>query len=175
MSTTQEEHPVWELPLESGSLFLMPCPGTKGVDLTTSLQQLQTDGCRAVVTLLTFEEIEVKNVTQLGDETQRLGMQWFHIVIEDDHVPDQPFAQKWREASPALHQLLDQGDKVAIHCMGGSGRTGMVAFHLLHEKGWDIDTIIEQVRQRRPGAYTVPMQMEYIQSVAAAAAKRTSD
>lgn len=38
-------HPTWQLDLDSGALVLTPCPGTKGVDLQTSLQQLKRAGC----------------------------------------------------------------------------------------------------------------------------------
>ncbi|MGR5542522.1 phosphatase, partial [Vibrio campbellii] len=58
------------------------------------------------------------------------------------------------------------GGKVAMHCMGGSGRTGLFAAHLLLEKNWPLDKIISEVQALRPGAFTKPVQVDYIQSVA---------
>ncbi|NVD08172.1 phosphatase [Vibrio sp. JPW-9-11-11] len=160
-------HPTWQLNLDSGALVLTPCPGTKGVGLMASLEQLKQQGVEAIVTALDDAELASKQVEALGRETQQLGMQWFQIEIEDDCAPDQRFTTKWQQASPVLHQIVDRGGKVALHCMGGSGRTGLFAAHLLLEKGWPLENIITQVQALRPGAFTKPVQLDYITAVAA--------
>jgi protein-tyrosine phosphatase len=50
--------------------------------------------------------------------------------------------------------------------MGGSGRTGLFAAHLLLEKGWSLDEIISRVQALRPGAFTKQVQVDYIKAVA---------
>ncbi len=92
-------HPTWQLDLDSGALVLTPCPGTKGVDLQTSLQQLKEQGVQAVVTALDNAELASKDVADLGEVTQQLGMKWFQIEIEDDCAPSEDFAVKWQQAS----------------------------------------------------------------------------
>lgn len=159
-------HPTWQLDLDCGALVLTPCPGTKGIDLDTSLAQLKEQGVEAIVTALDSAELASKDVAALGEKTQQLGMQWFQIEIEDDCAPDDAFATKWQQASPTLHQIVDNGGKVAMHCMGGSGRTGLFAAHLLLEKGWSLDEIIRRVQALRPGAFTKPVQVDYIKAVA---------
>ncbi|EKN4583958.1 cyclin-dependent kinase inhibitor 3 family protein [Vibrio parahaemolyticus] len=159
-------HPTWQLDLDSGALVLTPCPGTKGVDLQTSLQQLKEQGVQAVVTALDNAELASKDVADLGEVTQQLGMKWFQIEIEDDCAPSEDFAMKWQQASPELHAILAQDGKVAMHCMGGSGRTGLFAAHLLLEKEWTLDDIVREVQALRPGAFTKPVQLEYIERVA---------
>lgn len=159
-------HPTWQLELESGALVLTPCPGTKDVALQASLEQLKEQGVQAVVTALDNAELAAKNVSELGDITQQLGMKWFQIEIEDDCAPDEVFATKWQQASPELHAILARGGKVAMHCMGGSGRTGLFAAHLLLEKEWALDDIVREVQALRPGAFTKPVQVEYIERVA---------
>lgn len=159
-------HPTWQLDLEKGALILTPCPGTKETDLDTSLAQLKEQGVEAIVTALDDAELASKDVAALGEKIQALGMQWFQIEIEDDCAPGAEFAAKWQAASPALHAVVDNGGKVAMHCMGGSGRTGLLAAHLLLEKEWSLETIFEQVKALRPGAFTKPVQIDYIQSVA---------
>ncbi|QIA62176.1 phosphatase [Vibrio astriarenae] len=159
-------HPTWQLDLEKGALILTPCPGTKETDLDASLAQLKEQGVEAIVTALDDAELASKDVAALGEKTQALGMQWFQIEIEDDCAPGAEFAAKWQAASPALHAVVDNGGKVAMHCMGGSGRTGLLAAHLLLEKEWSLETIFEQVKALRPGAFTKPVQIDYIQSVA---------
>ncbi|MFV8462848.1 cyclin-dependent kinase inhibitor 3 family protein [Vibrio campbellii] len=159
-------HPTWQLDLEQGALILTPCPGTKEADLDASLVQLKEQGVKAIVTALDDAELASKDVAALGEKTRALGMQWFQIEIEDDCAPGADFAAKWSAASPELHKIVDSGAKVAMHCMGGSGRTGLFAAHLLLEKGWDLDKIVQEVQALRPGAFTKPIQVEYINGVA---------
>jgi len=160
-------HPTWQLDLEKGALILTPCPGTKEADLDASLAQLKEQGVEAIVTALDDSELASKDVSALGEKTRALGMQWFQIEIEDDCAPGAEFAAKWQAATTTLHNVVDNGGKVAMHCMGGSGRTGLLAAHLLLEKGWDLDKIIQEVQALRPGAFTKPVQVDYISAVAA--------
>ena len=159
-------HPTWQLNVDSGALVLTPCPGTKDVDLETALTQLKQQGVEAIVTALDTQELASKGVSELGEKAQQLGMQWFQIEIEDDCAPGAEFIAKWQQASPALHQVIDNGGKVAMHCMGGSGRTGLLAAHLLLEKEWQLDDIVREVQALRPGAFTKSVQVDYIQQVA---------
>ncbi|MEZ8822023.1 cyclin-dependent kinase inhibitor 3 family protein [Vibrio sp. 10N.222.54.A1] len=159
-------HPTWQLDLDTGALVLTPCPGTKEATLDASLAQLKEQGVEAIVTALDDHELASKDVAALGEKTRALGMQWFQIEIEDDCAPGADFAAKWQAASPALHQVVDNGGKVAMHCMGGSGRTGLLSAHLLLEKSWDMSKIVQEVQALRPGAFTKPIQVEYINGVA---------
>ncbi|MGR5238505.1 cyclin-dependent kinase inhibitor 3 family protein [Vibrio alfacsensis] len=158
-------HPTWQLDLETGALILTPCPGTKGVELQASLEQLKAQGVEAVVTALDNSELAAQDVSELGEITQQLGMKWFQIEIEDDCAPNEEFAAKWQQASPELHAILAKGGKVAMHCLGGSGRTGLFAAHLLLEKDWALEDIVREVQALRPGAFTKPVQVEYIERV----------
>lgn len=160
-------HPTWQLDVENGALVLTPCPGTKGVELEASLAQLKEQGVEAIVTALDDAELASKDVSELGAKAQQLGMQWFQIEIEDDCAPGAEFAAKWQAASPELHKIVDNGGKVAMHCMGGSGRTGLFAAHLLLEKQWKLEDIVREVQALRPGAFTKAVQVEYITAVAA--------
>ena len=157
-------HPTWELPILAGksALVLTPCPGTKEADLFTSLTQLKAQGVQTVVTALEFDEMTKEGVSQLPEQTKALGMTWFHLPIEDDCAPSENFCSQWEKISPELHKIINEGGKLAFHCMGGSGRTGLLAAHLLLELNWDIETIKSQVQALRPGAFTKPLQIEYI-------------
>lgn len=92
-------------------------------------------------------------------------MSWYHQPIEDDEAPDEHFDARWEEISPQVHEALQQGGKVVLHCMGGSGRTGLLAAHILLELGWKLETIKSEVQALRPGAFTKPLQVEYIDKV----------
>lgn len=162
-------HPIWQLKVnktdDEAALILTPCPGTKGVSLRDSLMQLKEQGAEAIVTALTMDEMVSKDVQQLEEVSRSLAMKWFHLPIEDDRAPESDFATKWNAVSSELHAILDNNGKVVMHCMGGSGRTGLLAAHLLLEKGWEIDSIVNEVQALRPGAYTKPVQVEYLETL----------
>lgn len=162
-------HPTWLLPLnqQGSGLVLTPCPGTKGVELESSLEQLKAQGVTVVVTALSDEELAEKSVEQLGEQVQALGMTWFQLEIEDDCAPGASFQLKWDGVSSDIQTALDNNQKVAMHCIGGSGRTGLLAAHALLERDWALDDIVGEVQALRPGAFTKPLQVEYIQQVAA--------
>ncbi|REG77584.1 cyclin-dependent kinase inhibitor 3 family protein [Marinomonas pollencensis] len=161
-------HPTWELPLpdtEAG-LVLTPCPGTKDASLSDSIAELKKQGVMAIVTALSLEEMQDRGVASLPEEVEQAGLKWFHLPIEDDCAPGADFIAKWQQASPELHQTIKKGQKIALHCMGGSGRTGLLAAHLLLEREWPLEQIISEVQALRPGAFTKQVQVQYIQQFA---------
>ncbi|MDO6708640.1 tyrosine-protein phosphatase [Photobacterium sp. 1_MG-2023] len=163
-------HPTWTLPVNAQSaLVLTPCPGTKGVPLAESLAQLKAQGVRAVVTAINAQEMAEKDVAGLGQLVAQASMLWAHTPIEDDAAPGADFAAQWQAASPQLHTMIEEGGKIALHCMGGSGRTGLLAAHLLLAQGWPLDRIIADVQALRPGAFTKAIQVDYIRQVASPA------
>ncbi|CAM4234843.1 phosphatase domain-containing putative toxin [Vibrio neonatus] len=160
-------HPTWELLIDNGAaLVLTPCPGTKELGLDESLAQLKEQGVEAIVTAINVEEMTHKNVLELGEKTKALGLKWFHLPIEDDCAPDHEFAEQWVSVSPELHQIVNNGGKIAMHCMGGSGRTGLLAANLLLELGWSLPKVITEVKTLRPGAFSKPIQVNYAEALA---------
>lgn len=157
-------HPIWQLEVfdNGAALILTPCPGTKGVELATSLRELKEQGAVAVITALETEEMDSAGVSALPEMAKQSGLEWYHLPIEDDHAPDANFETKRLAISPRIHQILADGGKVVLHCMGGSGRTGLLAAHILLELDWELDRIIREVQALRPGAFTKPLQVEYI-------------
>jgi protein-tyrosine phosphatase len=160
-------HPFDIFPLDNGAAFIFtPCPGTKQVELKTALEQLAAAGATAVLTLMESEEMQRNQVTDLPRFCTELNLQWFHLPIEDDHAPQQEFATAWQAARDNIHALLDSGKTIAIHCKGGSGRTGLVAGQILLERGMHLDTVIEKIRALRPNSLQVPAHQTYIKTIA---------
>ncbi len=157
-------HPSDLLPLnqDSAGLILTPCPGTKGVDVVTALDQLQSAGATAVVTLMPASEMASHGVSDLARLCAQRGLRWFHLPIEDDHAPADDFTLAWQEQRLALHGLLDAGQKVAIHCKGGSGRTGLMAAQILLERGWSKDDAVAAVKALRPNALSLAVHQDHL-------------
>lgn len=161
-------HPFTPLVIHDdvGQILFTPCPGTKEVSLQNSLEQLAAAGATAVITLMPQEEMERNVVTDLPKLCAQLGLDWFHLPIEDDHAPEQAFQNAWQHAKDKILSLLDAGKAIAIHCKGGTGRTGLVAAQILLARGMPIDEVIDRVRAVRPNALRIPMQQEYIAKTA---------
>ncbi|MGF1739145.1 dual specificity protein phosphatase family protein [Photobacterium satsumensis] len=157
-------HPFWTLPLDdSGTLLLTPCPGTKEVSLHDSLVQLKEAGAAAVLTALEPEDLPEGGLEALAEECRGLGMRWFHLPIEDDCAPGAQFDANFPEANKAAQAMLDNGDAIAVHCMGGSGRTGLIAARIMLSRGAELSSTIEKIQALRPGAFQRQPHIDYIQ------------
>ncbi len=149
-----------------GQLLFTPCPGTKDVGLQQSLEQLAAAGASAILTLMPQDEMQRNAVIDLPELCAQLGLEWFHLPIEDDHAPEQLFQEAWQQSRERIHALVNDGKSIAIHCKGGSGRTGLVAAQILLERGLPLDEVIERVRAIRPNALQIPAHQEYITNTA---------
>jgi protein-tyrosine phosphatase len=161
-------HPTWELAVEdNAALIFTPCPGTKGVALNESIEQLKSQGATVVVTAINEQEMAKKSVSDLGEQVEAAGLTWVHLPIEDDCAPEDDFVAAWNANSATIKNAIDNNEKVVMHCMGGSGRTGLLAANLLLDRGWNLDEIISKVQALRPGAFTKQVQIDYVEDLAA--------
>jgi protein-tyrosine phosphatase len=155
-------HPFDTLHLDTGAALLFtPCPGTKGTPLTESVQQLHDAGAQAIVTLMYPSELESNEATALPQVCDALGMSWFQLPIADDAPPNKDFTQAFAKSWPTLKAILSEQGSVAVHCKGGSGRTGMVIGLIMYQLGLDKADIIPQVQALRPKALTHPAQLAF--------------
>ncbi|MGL6327563.1 phosphatase domain-containing protein [Aeromonas rivipollensis] len=130
-------HPFDILNLDNGArLIFTPCPGTKEASLQASLKTLQAAGADAVVTMMPDAELSEFKADSLPAECAALGLAWFQLPVEDDCAPEAPFAAAFASHKTALLARLAAGQTLAIHCRGGSGRTGLMAAILLLEAGY---------------------------------------
>jgi protein-tyrosine phosphatase len=158
-------HPYDILPLPNGAKFVFtPCPGTKSADLAESLSTLKGAGVEAIVTMLPSEEIKALNVPTLGSDINAFNMQWFQLPVADDQSPEQDFFDAFEQAKPKLIELVEQQATIAIHCRGGSGRTGLMAAILLLEMGHSWDDVKSWVQSIRPKALTLTPHLSFLQA-----------
>lgn len=163
MNDACNTHPfdILELP-QGGRLVFTPCPGTKGVDLQTSVAQLCQTGADAVITMMSNDELASFDVSALPDTVRESGMQWFQFPVEDDAAPDETFQVAWDARKAEVFSLLDRGSTVAIHCRGGSGRTGFMAAIIMIERGMGFAEAEALVKSLRPNSLKLPAHIEYL-------------
>ncbi|KNC65982.1 tyrosine-protein phosphatase [Pseudoalteromonas ardens] len=155
-------HPFDTLRLGNGAALLFtPCPGTKGTTLDESVRQLRDAGAQAIVTLMYPSELESNEATALPQVCEDLGMSWFQLPIADDAPPNEDFTQAFVKSWPQLKAILSEQGTVAVHCKGGSGRTGLAIGLIMYQLGLDKADIIPQVQSLRPKALNHPAQLGF--------------
>jgi protein-tyrosine phosphatase len=162
-----QTHPHDILPLtEGGRLIFTPCPGTKGVGLEESLSQLKQAGASALISLTPQTEMAHLQVEALPQACNKHGLDWFHLPIEDDAAPAAEFALGWARDREKILAILDQEGAVAIHCKGGSGRTGLMAAIIMLERGIDLEQVTSMVQHLRPKALQLQAHVEHLNELA---------
>lgn len=158
-------HPITYLPLPNGAQFIFtPCPGTKESSLEAAVNTLATAGAKAVITVLPDEEIQTLDVSDLGKQIIHSGMQWFQLPIEDGQSPGSLFLSTFSAVKNELVTLLKNKSTIAIHCRGGSGRTGLLAAILLLELGVDWRSTKSLVQSARPNALTLDAHTHFLET-----------
>lgn len=162
------KHPCFPLvsPDHRGSLLMTPCPGTVDSDVSNALLDLKAAGATTVVTLMTRAEMALNGVDCLQEQCMKLGLAWIHLPVEDEGAPTEEFADAWTLAGQEIHKRLDTNETVAIHCKGGSGRTGLLAAQILMERGVPMPSAIERIKSLRPNAFIHAVQLDYIAQLA---------
>lgn len=146
----------------AGRLIFTPCPGTRDASVTDALLTLREAGAAAVVTLMPDEELVQNGVMSIAAQCEALGMAWFQLPVADESVPGADFDECWAQHLPRILALLDAGQSVAMHCKGGSGRTGLIAARILMARGVPAATAVERVQALRPRAICHPAHVEYL-------------
>ena len=154
-------HPFDILALENGSqLIFTPCPGTKDSILVESISTLKQAGTNMLITLM-FDEMEKNNALSLPTECEKQGIEWVQLPILDDAAPSQAFESQWDAQKANILEVINNKGTIAVHCKGGSGRTGLVIGLILLAFGWSGEKVIEAVQEIRPKALKHPVQLDY--------------
>lgn len=154
-------HPFDYLELNTGTLIFTPCPGTKGVSLSDSIGQLKAAGAAAVITLMPTDELEQNDAVSIDVICKKQNLAWYQLPIEDDCAPEQVFEAAFTDYKASILALLQADKKVAIHCKGGSGRTGLMAAILMTQLGYSKPEAQALVQQLRPKALCHPVHQSY--------------
>jgi protein-tyrosine phosphatase len=156
-------HPYDSLQLSNGSTLVMtPCPGTKETTISEALTTLQQAGVTTVVTMNADSELSSLGVASLGDEIADKGMRWFQFPVADDEEPEQEVEAAWAENKEALLKLFNSGSVFAVHCRGGTGRTGLMSAIMMLESGYEWAEAKQLIQSIRPRALTLAPHLNYL-------------
>ncbi len=170
---TAARQPIDWLPAEltsPGRIGLTPLPGRRdhGRLLAEVLSTLKDQGVTAVVCLVESHELRSYGVPDLIEAYLAAGFAVLHAAIPDGSAP--PPAAMW-PILDWLHDQVQSGGRVLVHCLGGLGRAGTVAAcYLSGIKGITAIQAIDIVRKHRsPAAIETCGQEELVAAIAASA------
>jgi len=159
-------HPYDVLTLDNGAkLIFTPCPGTKDETLAASVATLKAAGTKMLITLMFDDEIVRNDAEDLPAACATQAISWVQLPIADDAAPGAEFEANWLAnwlANKAqIIEVINNQGTIAVHCKGGSGRTGLVIGLILASLGWPKDKAVTAVQSLRPKALTHPIQRDY--------------
>jgi len=155
-------HPYDILTLENGAqLIFTPCPGTKESPLHDSVATLKEAGTNMLLTLMFDQEMNKNNAQSLPSICAEHDISWAQLPILDDAAPDGMFEAQWLAKKATILEVVNNQGSVAVHCKGGSGRTGLVIALILLAFGWPAQKVIQEVQKIRPNALKNTKQLGY--------------
>lgn len=158
-------HPFDTLPGDIRLIFT-PCPGTKGASLSESLNTLKTAEADFLISVMPTDELKQSGAESIESACHDAGMDWYHLPVADDHAPAADFDKAWQTHAEEIIRRLNAGECAAIHCQGGSGRTGLIAATLLLNLGLPLKEASAQVQSLRPRALQHPLHSGWLQQAA---------
>ena len=133
-----------------GRLGMARLPGRTG-QLAADVEAIARWGANLVVSMTEAAEMARHGAGELPQVLAQHGIPHHAFAVPDFSAPADDDA-RWKPLSETLQRNLSQGGAVLLHCMGGKGRSGMVAMRVLAEQGTPPEMALETVRKARPGA-----------------------
>jgi len=128
-----------------------------------------TVGCMGLVACPGVRVHQHTGVTRKHLELPRMledeGIWWLHLPIIDMEIPDQKYEDEWAVQGERIRHALRIGERVALHCYAGLGRTGMIGARLLVEMGMDNEAAIEAVRAPNPRRIQTKRQAMFVRQI----------
>ncbi len=139
-------------------VILSPMPGYEA-PVSAVLAGWAEAGVARVLCLVPDDQLRRHGQPDLVERMRRDGFDVLHLPIPDFGVPSD---DQVRQALAWLDDAVERGIPVAVHCLGGRGRTGTVVACWLRARGMSADEALAAVRARRPGAVETPAQEQLV-------------
>ncbi len=152
-------------------VVLLSCPGVRfspggsvadEMFLREDLNRLEACGVRMVLSCVQASELAL-GTTRYAREYDERGLSWHLVEIPDMSAPVLRNDIDLDRFFECVRAVFAAGDAIAIHCMGGLGRSGTVAARLAMRYGLTGDQAIAFIRdQHDPAAIETKSQEEYL-------------
>jgi protein-tyrosine phosphatase/nicotinamidase-related amidase len=151
--------------IPKGEIGLTILPGRKDYSRSVDedLKQLKEYGVSTIITLITDDEFGHFGVGDLLEKYKEYGFNVHRLQIMDQLVSSE---EEMFAMVDYLDQAVNKGEKVLIHCVGGLGRSGLVAASYLKYKGLNSDEALKTVRKARgPRTVESKIQEEFVRKI----------
>ena len=148
----------------AGRLAVSPLPGSSMIQRSPAadLATIRQEGVDQIVCLMEDHEFVKWDAAELLGSYQRAGFGVQRFPIPDHGVCD---VADMRAIVRWLSDRLAGGDSVLVHCVGGLGRSGIVAACYLVAEGLSAEQAIAEVRLvRSPYAIETAEQEEFVRN-----------
>ncbi|MBI1870282.1 MAG: isochorismatase family protein [Chlamydiae bacterium] len=132
----------------AGRLGITILPGRRdyGRFLEDDLATIKNEQVGAILCLVTLLELQQYGVGDLLSNYTANGISLKHFPIVDQRICS---AREMKEAIAWIKNHLKMGKNVVIHCVGGLGRSGLVAACFLKSCGLSTDEALDETRRVR--------------------------
>ena len=168
-------NPVSTVPVPGsvGCMGLVACPGVRVEQgaagnrraLQADLKEITDWGANGMLCLVEPHELRMNRVEDLPRLVQEAGLWWRHLPIIYMDIPSQDFEDAWAVEGERIRHALRIGERVAIHCYAGLGRTGMIGARILIEMGVDPQRAIAAVRHDNRRRIQTRGQSEFVRGL----------
>lgn len=115
-----------------------------------------------IVSLMPEEQLAEMKVSNLIKAVEDHGMVSIMHGWRDKWIPDYSSLDFTIALVHKAISRIRRGDSVLIHCMGGKGRTGLLAVCILINLGYTLPESIAIIRRSRRGCIHNPLQLYYL-------------
>ena len=154
----------------TGTLYVSSCPGFSKTDganeerKAAHLAFLFDQGIHLVISLTPEDERSTLGVADMPERIKTAGIDWIEAPVVNFGTPDQDQMAQFKTMITAASSRLQSGQKVLIHCRGGTGRAGKAAAIILMGGGMSADLAISTLRDHRAGCVQTPEQEDFVRA-----------
>ncbi len=157
---------IYAFSVQKGILALCQMPGREG-NYQADLDHIADWKPSIVMSMTTPGEMADNGAENFGADISDIGARWVHLPVMDmqvpTHAPDNDI--DWESPQKAAIGTLKGGGRVLIHCVGGCGRSGMMALRLMIRAGEDPDQALKRLRTIRPCAIETDAQLNWARAI----------
>jgi len=91
--------------------------------------------------------------------------QWYQVPIKDNTIDDSTEDQ-FKDGAAKLHEWVEQGNQVLVHCYQGKSRSvSVIITYLMLYKGWAFDIAYRHLKQRHNKTNPYPLYVPILKAI----------
>jgi protein-tyrosine phosphatase len=119
--SVKNNYQIFPFQISEQFVAMSPLPGK--VNLEEDIELMKSMNISVVVTLVSNEELQQKNLPHFFETLEKNNLEVFHSPIEDYSTPS---IEQTDIILDYIKYCIENKKNVLIHCMGGYGRSGTI-------------------------------------------------